>query len=136
MKYSKKFKLVIIFIVLVLAFVGFGLLFNACFFHKNATQGTDGHYEPKVYITPTGKCYHQHTCSYTTNISPVGLYEAQRRGYKSCSYCGGETHETIWIEGIKAKPVENNYILSFSISFILISIAGIYIYGKANNQQN
>lgn len=127
MKYNKKAKLIIIFIVLSLAFISLGFIINACFFHKKISSITTiGHYEPQVYITPSGKCYHNDSCSYITTISPIGLYQAQSRGFKACLHCDGVPCGNIWIEESKQSDYTNNYLLSFTISFVLIYMV-IYV---------
>ena len=55
--------------------------------------------QPAVYVTKYGDCYHSGYCHYL-NQSKIekGLYEAQDKGYRACSYCGGQSHSTIQVE--------------------------------------
>lgn len=46
---------------------------------------------PLVYITRTGICFHQETCSYLGRSKiPITLAEAREKGYTPCSRCFGE----------------------------------------------
>lgn len=134
MKHNKKTKLIIIFIALSLAFVGLGFIINACFFQKITTIVTTGHYEPQVYITPSGNCYHNDSCSYITSISPIGLYQAQSRGFTACLHCDGLPCGSIWIKETKHSDYSNNYLLSFSISFVLIYSVAYVLLKKVTKQ--
>ncbi len=123
MKLNKKIvviSLIVVICVIIPIHIGLGIFFNNKFFHKDAIQGTEGHYEPKVYITPTGECYHTFSCSYITRTYEIGVYQAKEKGYRPCSHCGGKSKGEIFIEGIEPQPEHNNYFGSFVLSFILV----------------
>ena len=96
--------------------------------------------EPCVYITKTGKCYHSPSCHYLTNSTKAcGLYKAQSRELRACSYCGGKSYETITVEYYEAQIIENTLSVlcislgvSISISIVVYILLRIDI-NKANS---
>ena len=76
--------------------------------------------EVVVYITMYGECYHSENCSYINRKSEITLLKAINKGYRKCSHCHGTSSEKMWVEGVEEQKEKNNYILSFTISFIII----------------
>lgn len=60
--------------------------------------------QERVYVTETGECYHYPTCHYLRTSIPMGLEQAKSKGYRACSYCGGESSGVIEVE--KRVPFE------------------------------
>lgn len=136
MKTNKIIRWIVYIATLTIIWISCGLLFNYLLFHKDAVDGTTGHYEPKVYITPTGKCYHTFTCNYTTTICEIGLYQAEQKGYRACSHCKGVYYDTIWIEGTNGQVEKDDYITSFILALILDIPIGYGIYCLNNKHNN
>lgn len=70
-------------------------------FEDKTTYDYNSTYEeqPAVYVTKYGDCYHSITCHYLSQSQiEKGLYEAQKSGYRACSYCGGRSYGTIQVE--------------------------------------
>ena len=47
-------------------------------------------YDPKVYVTASGRSYHRHSCSYIKRAKTVyWIYksEAEAQGYNPCNVC-------------------------------------------------
>ena len=130
MKRGKIIKLVTLSIIWIVVLIGLGLFINAKFFHKEAVAGAESHFEPMVYITPYGECYHTSDCSYIKRKSSIGLYQAQERGYRSCLHCEGEAEGEIWINGTPDIPTQNNYLASFVTSFVITIPVGLIILSK------
>lgn len=66
------------------------------------------HDEPLVYITRTGKKYHNVDCNYlSASAIPIGKFKAIDDGYTACLRCNGVDSGTIAV---------NNYGASFVIS--------------------
>jgi hypothetical protein len=67
---------------------------------KTAYESTSTYEEqPAVYVTKYGDCYHSITCHYLTqSMIEKGLYEARDKGYRACSYCGGQSCGTTVVE--------------------------------------
>ena len=82
--------------------------------------------EPLVYVTKYGECYHSAGCHYLDSVIEKGLYEAQKEGYRACSYCHGLHNGEIEI---------NNYFISSIYSLIIISIIliALFVYKLKNN---
>ncbi len=135
MKRNKKI-LIILILVLTPLTIALTIGINAKFFHRDAVAGTEGSYEPKVYITPYGRCYHISTCSYVTNVEPIGIYAAQKRSYRACSRCKGIPSGTIWVEGIEPQKEQNCYITSFIISSFIFGVIGIILFDKLSNDSD
>ena len=123
-KLKKAYPYIIMAICLVAIFIGLGFIINAEKYHRDEIVGQEGWYEPRVYITPTGECYHVDHCSYITTNWAIGLYEAQERGYRACQHCGGHPDGQILVGYIKHVPEENNYLASFGIALIPTAIIG------------
>lgn len=130
MSEQKKAKLIRMFILLGIAWIVLGLLFNSWMFHKEGTPGEKGHSEPRVYITRYGDCYHKSTCSYIKEKYEIGLYEARELGYVACSHCKGYSSGTVWVEGTEGEPDKNNYIGALFVSFCVLVIPGFFWYLK------
>lgn len=64
-------------------------------------------YQPLVYVTVSGKKYHSPDCYYLRSRISKGLREAQRQGYTACSYCYGESYETIEVKRQVSKIVDD-----------------------------
>ena len=66
-----------------------------------------------VYITKTGKKYHEQTCRYLSRSSfAISLTEAIERGYDPCSICKPVTSENSGIPKQGKKDVQNIKVLS------------------------
>ena len=67
---------------------------------KTAYEYTSTYEEqPAVYVTKYGDCYHSITCHYLSqSMIEKGLYEARDKGYRACSYCGGQSYDTTVVE--------------------------------------
>lgn len=104
-------------IVCVAVFIGLTVIVNNCFFSQK---------EPLVYVTKYGECYHSAGCHYLDSVIEKGLYEAQKEGYRACSYCHGLHNGEIEI---------NNYFISSIYSLIIISIIliALFVYKLKNN---
>lgn len=118
----------------------FCFLINKIIFHKDEIPGTCGYYVPCVYIGENSRDYHSEYCTLINEKNPIGLYEAEEKGYAKCEYCNGVSVEKLWINGEKSKPEQNNYFASFFISFSCSSIILILNYfdnktSKPNNKK-
>jgi len=138
-KLKKAYPYIIMAICLVAIFIGLGFFINYEKFHSPAIQGQEGWYEPLVYVTPYGECYHREHCSYITTKREIGLYQAQDRGYRACQHCGGGSSEEILVGHIEARPEENNYLAAFGIASIPTLIIGFIwlcvIFEKEENEK-
>lgn len=103
----KKLIWLLIAIVCVTVFIGLTVIVNNCFFSQK---------EPLVYVTKYGECYHSAGCHYLDSIIEKGLYEAQKEGYRACSYCHGIPNGTI---------EKNNYPLAVLCVFCGMLIVGL-----------
>lgn len=119
--------LVYFIMVLVLAF-SIGIKINYEFFHIDEVKATPDYYDLKVYITPTGECYHSKYCSHIKDKSAIGKEQAIKKGYRICSFCKGVTNEIILIEGQDFQPEQNNYLFSFIVSYGVCGVFSIIIY--------
>lgn len=108
---SRRNKLILMWVVLIVGTILLGLGLNHVAFHKDAIPAEPGHYEARVYVTNYGDCYHSGSCGYLhTSKIAIGLQEARNSGYRACSSCGGRSSGTIYIEGRDEIPAEDNYI--------------------------
>lgn len=122
MKKSKDIRWILVIVASVIIFVGSTFLINDLFFK---------HEEPLVFITRTGERYHHKSCSYLRESSiPIGIEEAEDKGYSACSRCKGKTSGSI---------IVNNYTLSGCITILIgmgIAFLVLHIYGKYDGKQH
>ncbi len=120
MKFKNFLTISIICVFATILFIHVGFNINDTYFHKDYIPAEEGYYDYKVYITPYGECYHSENCSYINRKSEIALLKAINKGYRKCSHCHGTSSEKMWVEGVEEQKEKNNYILSFTISFIII----------------
>lgn len=88
------------------------LLINFVFFR---------HYEPLVYRTEYGECFHAEGCQYLYNSKiPIGLKQAKNVGLYACSVCNGASKDSILINGYG-----ESLVISIIIFFVIIAILGV-----------
>ncbi len=84
---------------IVIGLILFSVSFSLMFFLSDKTEyhKVDNYViEPRVYVTNYGDCYHAYGCHYLSqSMIAKGIREAELKGYRACSYCGGIPHGTI-----------------------------------------
>lgn len=76
--------------------------------------------EPKVYVTVSGEKYHSEACHYLYfSKKAIGKEKAIQEGYTACSYCKGDSFETIAVE--YKKPIANRK-KTVGLVFFLIAL--------------
>lgn len=86
---------------IVIAIVIFTLTFFLAFEIQPKTEyDYTTYYEEqyRVYVTKTGECYHYYSCHYLYSRIPIGLDEAEAKGYRPCTYCEGKSDGVIDVE--------------------------------------
>lgn len=129
---NKQTKTLILLFLFISTLITLSLLINDLFFHE-VIISKDYHYEPKVYITKYGECYHNEFCSYIETKFETGLYKAQNKGYKKCSHCYGTPNDTILISELylsESNDYFNSFIISFSLTNFLFETIKIIINTK------
>ena len=118
----------------VIGFCLFSVVFSLFFFLSDKKKDYTVEYcveEPLVYTTEHGTCYHASDCHYL-NQSKIekGLYNAQQKGYRPCSYCKGIPYGTIQVNYYKTEEKDITCevaIRSFVFSFV--ACASVCVWG-------
>ena len=84
------------------------------------------HYEPCVYVTNTGDCYHSKNCHYLYSSRAIGLEVAKDKGYKCCSSCYGKSTTQIRVQ---------DTFVSLLVSFMIVSGVMIIVAVKRENKK-
>ena len=97
--------------------------------------------QPLVYVTKYGDCYHSINCHYLSQSRiEKGLYQAQKSGYRACSYCDGIPYDTTLVEHREYYEVTSytNAILysliRSVIGTIIVALLGAYVIYSRNHE--
>ena len=100
--------------------------------------------QPAVYVTKYGDCYHSIGCHYLSHsMIEKGIYEAREKGYRACSYCGGNSYGTTRVEYrtyYEVKDYSNAILYSvlraIGITTVIYLIILWIIYERKKNGEN
>ncbi|MBQ8424581.1 MAG: hypothetical protein IJX17_01000 [Clostridia bacterium] len=117
---EKNINLIIMTVLMIGACFLLMYLLNSWWFHKEAVY-SEGHSEPRVYVTTYGDCYHKRSCSYIDDCWEIGLDTAKSMGYRKCSHCGGTPNGKIYYDSQLVEEEQDNYGLAFFIGMIILA---------------